>query len=64
MRGRIDDEIASMVQSASAFIVNCFLARPLNLAAISALRSGVESQSQELVFFKKPRKWTEELMIG
>ncbi len=62
----IGDEIASMVQSVSVFTVNCFLARPLNLAAISALRSGVLHLPgvSEIVFLNKPRKLTEELIIG
>ncbi len=51
-----------------------FLAWPLNLAAMSDLRSSVKSQTQEvlhlpgvseIVLLKKPRKWTElELRIG
>ncbi len=49
-----------------------FSARPLTLAAMSDLRSGIYSQAQEIVhflgvsdtvFFKKPRKWTEELRM-
>ncbi len=50
-----------------------FLARPLNLAAMSDLQSGVLSQNQEILhisevseicFFKKPHKWTEERRSG
>ncbi len=49
------------------------LARHLNVAAMSDLRSGVKSQIQEIlhfpgvseiVFFTKPHKWTEDLRIG
>ncbi len=47
--------------------------RPLNLAAMSDLRSGVKSQTQEvlhlpgfseIIFLKKPHKRTEEIRIG
>ncbi len=50
-----------------------FLARPLDLAAMSDLRSGIQSQPQEIphfpgvseiVFFKESHKWTKELRIG
>ncbi len=49
------------------------LARPLNLAAMSDLRSGVKSQIQDILhlpgvseigFLKKLHKLTEELRIG
>ncbi len=49
------------------------MVRPLNLAAMSDLRSGVQSQAQEIlhlpgvseiVFLKKPQKGTEELRTG
>ncbi len=49
------------------------LARPLNLAAMSDLRSGVQSRTQEILhlpggfeigFLKNPHKWTEELRTG
>ncbi len=49
------------------------LAWPLNSSIISDLRSGVQSQTQEIlhlpwvseiVFLQKPHKWTTELIIG
>ncbi len=53
--------------------LNVRLARPLNMAAMTDLRSRVQSQIQEIlhfpgvseiVYFKKPHKVTEELRIG
>ncbi len=58
----------------ASYIAFCMiLARPLNVATISGFRSSVNHKLKEfciyrgvseIVYLKKPHKWTEELIIG